>query len=143
MFRMRIKLPPKSSEYLAAVRWANHKETRTEARSWGLYVDNTPQGGGVAPSSNSRGKGNEGRISNERRKEYLFLFEFPGYSEDVEATKLVDEHVSTEYKDPHLVEDEFKDVPESLEYDVSVISRLVSSIEMLGIVELVNIVSDV
>ncbi|GER37330.1 primase C 2 (PriCT-2) family [Striga asiatica] len=118
MFRMRIKLPPKSSEYLAAVRWANHKETRTEARSGGLYVDNTPQGGDVALSSNSRGKGNEGRIANERRKEYLFLFEFPGYSKDVEATKLVDEHVSTEYKDPRLVEDEFKDVPESLEYDV-------------------------
>ncbi|GER43559.1 mutant gag-pol polyprotein [Striga asiatica] len=72
MFRMRIKLPPKSSEYLAAVCWANHKETRTEARSGGLYVDNMPQGGGVALSSNSKGKGNE---------------------------------------------DEFKDVPESLEYD--------------------------
>ncbi|GER42913.1 transcription elongation factor GreA [Striga asiatica] len=76
-------------------------------------MDNTPQGGGVALSSNSRGKGNEGRIANERRKEYLFLFEFPGYSEDVEATKLMDEHVSTEYKVPRLVEDEFKDVPES------------------------------
>ncbi|GER35922.1 ribosomal RNA small subunit methyltransferase H [Striga asiatica] len=90
MFRMKIKLPPKSSEYLAAVRWANHTETRTEPRSGGLYVDSTPQGGGVALSSNSR---------------------------DVEATKLVDEQVSTEYKDPPLVEEEFKDVSESLEYD--------------------------
>ncbi|GER38402.1 ribosomal RNA small subunit methyltransferase H [Striga asiatica] len=90
MFRMRIKLPPKSSEYLAAVRWANHTETRTEPRSGGLHVDSTPQGGGVALSSNSR---------------------------DVEAIKLVDEHVSTKYKDPRLVEDEFKDVPESLEYE--------------------------